>query len=189
MTGSYCSFAPGDPLHGPYHDNEYGFPVIHERGLFERLVLEINQAGLAWSTILRKRPGFTRAFEGFDIDTIAAYDEDDIGRLLADRGIIRNHRKIEAAIENARRIRGMRASHGGFHAWLEAHHPLSHPEWTRLFRQTFVFTGPLIVEEFLMSTGWLPGAHSDDCPVMARVVDASPAWLRHHGKPGPHAID
>ena len=177
MSESYCMFAPGDPWHGPYHDMEYGFPVTDERGLFERLVLEINQAGLSWTTILKKRAGFRRAYEGFDVDTVAAYREEDRNRLLADSGVIRNRRKIDAAIANARRIADMRESHGSFHAWLAAHHPRSHPEWTRLFRQTFVFTGPLIVEEFLMSTGWLPGAHCEDCPVMARIIEARPPWL------------
>ncbi len=187
MTRSYCAFAPSDPLHAPYHDEEYGFPVASESGLFERLVLEINQAGLSWATVLRKRAAFTRAFEGFDVDTVAGWGEAEIGRLLADRGIIRNRRKIEAALVNARRIREMRSSHGGFHAWLSAHHPLDHGQWTRLFRKTFVFTGPLIVEEFLMSTGWLPGAHCEDCPVMERIVASSPAWLRH-GQGAAHAL-
>ncbi len=182
MTTSYCILAPDDPVHRSYHESEYGFPVRGENELFERLVLEINQAGLSWAIVLKKRAAFVKAFDGFDIDTVAAYTPEDVDRLMGDRGIIRNRRKIEAAIENARRLVSLRALHGGFHGWLEAHHPLDHAAWTRLFRKTFVFTGPLVVEEFLMSTGWLPGAHSDDCPVQARIVEARPAWLDRHDK-------
>ena len=113
--------------------------------LFERLVLEINQAGLSWLTVLKKREAFRTAFAGFDIDRVAGFDETDIARLLADPGIVRNRLKIEAAIANARRIRELRASHGSFHNWLMAHHPRPLDEWTRLFRRNFRFTGGLIV--------------------------------------------
>lgn len=182
---SYCILAPGDPVHRSYHDSEYGFPIRGDNELFERLVLEINQAGLSWALILKKRAAFVRAFDGFDIDAVAAYTREDIDRLMGDSGIIRNRRKIEAAIANAQRLVDLRALHGGFHEWLEAHHPLDHAAWTRLFRRTFTFTGPLVVEEFLMSTGWLPGAHSDDCPVQARIIEARPAWLDSHDKTAP----
>src|SRR5882762_4569936 len=104
MTETYCAAAPGHPFHGPYHDGEYGFPSRDDRVLFERLVLEINQAGLSWLTILKKRQAFTAAYDGFDIDKVAAYGDEDVARLLADAGIIRNRLKIAAAIENARRL-------------------------------------------------------------------------------------
>jgi DNA-3-methyladenine glycosylase I len=175
---SYCDAAPGHPFHGPYHDEEYGFPVRDEAALFERLVLEINQAGLSWLTILKKREAFHRAYDGFDVDTVAAYGEAERARLLADAGIIRNRLKVDAAIENARRIRALRDSHGGFAAWLDAHHPLGREEWRRLFKRTFVFTGGEIVNEFLLSTGYLPGAHRESCPVFARVAAAGPPWAR-----------
>src|SRR5690606_32462090 len=87
---SYCDYAPGHPLHGPYHDTEYGFPQRDEAVLFERLLLEINQAGLSWGTILAKREGFRRAYHGFDVEAVANYGEADVARLLADPGIIRN---------------------------------------------------------------------------------------------------
>mgnify|MGYP002714598296 CR=1 FL=1 len=116
---SYCDIAPGHPLHGPYHDHEYGVPQRDEAGLFERLVLEINQAGLSWETILRKRAGFQRAYHGFDVDRVAAYGDDDVARLLADAGIIRNRLKVLAAIHNARVIQQLRDTHGGFAQWLE----------------------------------------------------------------------
>jgi DNA-3-methyladenine glycosylase I len=165
-------------VHGLYHDGEYGFPTSEESVLFERLVLEINQAGLSWLTILKKRAAFRAAFAGFDVDRVAAFGPADTDRLLADSGIIRNRLKIEAAAENARRIQVLRKSHGSFAGWLEVHHPRSPQEWTRLFRQTFRFTGGQIVNEFLMSVGYLPGAHQPDCPVFARILDLSPPWAR-----------
>ena len=168
--------APSHPVHADYHDREYGFPSQDESVLFERLVLEINQAGLSWQTILAKRPAFRAAFADFAIDRVAAFGPADIARLLGDAGIIRNRLKIEAVIENARRIQGLRATHGSFHGWLVAHHPRSKEEWTRLFRQTFRFTGGEIVGEFLMSLGYLRGAHVPECPVYARILDHSPPW-------------
>ncbi|HEX3954903.1 MAG TPA: DNA-3-methyladenine glycosylase I [Stellaceae bacterium] len=178
MSAAYCLAAPAHPLHGPYHDSEYGFPAADESVLFERLVLEINQAGLSWLTVLRKREAFRAAFAQFDVDRIAAFNEEDVARLLGDAGIVRNRLKIGAIIANAARIQELRASHGSFHAWLEAHHPRSLEEWTRLFRQTFRFTGGLIVHEFLMSLGYLPGAHEPDCPVYARILPLAPPWSR-----------
>ncbi|MFG6137899.1 DNA-3-methyladenine glycosylase I [Halomonas sp. B23F22_10] len=174
----YCDLAPGHPFHGPYHDHEYGFPVADDDTLFERLALEINQAGLSWLTVLKKRDAFQAAFEGFAVDRVAAYGEEERARLLADAGIIRNRLKVDAVIHNAGVIQTLRAEHGGFRGWLEAHHPRPHADWVRLFKRTFRFTGPEIVGEFLMSSGYLPGAHRDDCPVQARVLAAGPAWAR-----------
>lgn len=148
-----------------------------DAGLFERLVLEINQAGLSWLTILKRRDGFSEAYEGFDIDRIAAYGDKDQARLLADPGVIRNRLKVAAVIENARRLVAIREQHGSFAAWLEAHHPLEKADWVKLFRATFKFTGPEIVGEFLMSTGYLPGAHRPDCPVYAQIVKMDPPFL------------
>lgn len=173
----YCDSAPGHPLHGPYHDTEYGFPARDERVLFERLVLEINQAGLSWELMLRKRPGFRAAYAGFDVDAVAAFDERDRARLLADAAIIRNKLKVNAAIENAKRIQVLRASHGGFADWLDAHHPLTKDDWVRLFRKTFLFTGGEITGEFLMSLGYLQGAHRDDCPVFVQLGALKPPWM------------
>jgi DNA-3-methyladenine glycosylase I len=178
MTLTYCQAAPGHPFHGPYHETQYGFPLTEDAELFERLVLEINQAGLSWLTILQKRENFRRAFEGFDPLTVAAYGPDEEARLLGDAGIIRNRLKVKAAIENASRIVAMKESHGSFSAWLDAHHPLTREEWTRLFKKTFLFTGGEIVNEFLMSTGYLPGAHDRSCPVYEKVLAANPPWGR-----------
>ncbi len=167
---NYCAIAPGHPVHGPYHDLEYGFPQTDERVLFERLALEINQAGLSWLIVLNKRRGLAAAFDGFDVDAVAAYDGAAEARLLGDPGIIRNRRKIAAVIDNARRIKNLRASHGGFATWLAAHHPRDKDAWVGLFRQTFVFTGPEVTGEFLMSIGYLPGAHTPDCPIHRRIA-------------------
>ena len=170
---SYCEIAPGHPYHGPYHDNEYGFPVDDDNALFERLVLEINQAGLSWLTILKKRDAFREAFGGFDIERVARFTEARKAKLMSNAGIIRNRLKIEAAVENARRLRKM----GSFAQWLETHHPLEGDEWVKLFKKTFVFTGGEITTSFLLSIGYLPGAHDETCPVYARVLRAKPRFI------------
>jgi DNA-3-methyladenine glycosylase I len=176
VSAAYCRVAPSHPLHGPYHDSEYGFPADEDSVLFERLVLEINQAGLSWLTVLQKRAAFRAAFANYEVDRVAAFGGADVARLLADAGIVRNRLKVAAVIDNARVIQQLRQSHGSFHAWLETHHPLSPEEWTRLFRRTFRFTGGLIVHEFLMSLGYLPGAHEPDCPVYAGILPLAPPW-------------
>jgi DNA-3-methyladenine glycosylase I len=176
MTASYCDAAPGHPFHGPYHETEYGFPSRDDRVLFERLVLEINQAGLSWLTILMKRAAFNEAFAGFDIDRVAGFGARDRRRLMADARIIRNRLKIDAAIDNARRLQEIRNSHGSFAAWLDAHHPLPKAEWVKLFKNTFRFTGGEIVGEFLMSLGYLPGAHREWCPVYQQIAALTPPW-------------
>jgi DNA-3-methyladenine glycosylase I len=169
MSREYCEFAPGHPVHGPYHDTEYGFPVTDERVLFERLALEIMQAGLSWEIVLKKRAALNAAFDGFHVDKVAAYGDADVQRLLADEGIIRNRLKVHAIIANAAVVQGLRQSHGGFAEWLAAHHPRGKPEWVRLFKKTFKFTGGEITGEFLMSIGFLPGAHWEGCPVYEKL--------------------
>ncbi|HEX2578453.1 MAG TPA: DNA-3-methyladenine glycosylase I [Aquihabitans sp.] len=173
---SYCAAAPGHPFHGPYHDHEYGFPTTDETALFERLVLEINQAGLSWLTILKKREAFRAAYDGFDVDAVAAYGDAERERLLADAGIIRNRLKVDAAIVNAATIQVLRANHGSFHGWLAEQHPLDKAAWVALFKRSFRFTGGEITGEFLMSTGWLPGAHHPACPVHAEILELAPPW-------------
>ena len=183
MSG-YCDIAPGHPLHGPYHDVEYGVPTREEAALFERLILEINQAGLSWETMLRKREGFRIAYDGFDVDKVAAYGEADRARLLNDPGIIRNRLKVDAAIHNAGVIQRLRASHGGFAQWLDAHVEIDgrargKAEWVKLFKRDFRFVGGEIVGEFLMSLGYLPGAHRADCPAARRIARLKPVWMRY----------
>ena len=156
---TYCQYLrehPEDTLNKNYHDQEYGFPLTSDSALLERLVLEINQAGLSWVTILKKQANFHNVYDGFDVDKVAAYAEADTNRLLGDARIIRNRLKVKAAIENARRILGLREEYGSFKGWLDGHHPLTLEEWTKLFKKTFVFTGGEIVNEFLVSTGYLP---------------------------------
>jgi len=170
---TYCDIAPGHPFHGPYHDSEYGFPVKDDDALFERLVLEINQAGLSWLTILKKRAAFRDAFADFEVARVARMRPE---RLLKNEGIIRNRLKVEAAITNAKRVLELRKSHGSFGAWLDAHHPRSKDEWVKLFKKTFVFTGGEITGSFLLSTGYLRGAHEEWCPVYAKIMKAKPRW-------------
>ena len=167
MGLTYCAAVRRgiDEWNRHYHDTEYGFPLSSDQELFERLMLEINQAGLSWLTILKKREHFTRAYHAFDIARVAAYTDEDRERLLADAGIIRNKLKVNAAIENARRIEAM----GGFQPWLNHRRGLTLEEWRKEFKRHFVFTGGEIVREFLVSTGYLPGAHDEDCPIYAKL--------------------
>ncbi len=176
-TESYCHIAQGHQYHGPYHDTEYGFPLSSDDELFGRLLLEINQAGLNWLTILKKKDGFRRAYDGFSVELVAAYGEDDRARLLADSGIIRNRLKVAAAIHNAQKLLEVRTSHGSFAAWLDAHHPREKLAWVKLFKETFRFTGGEITGEFLVSTGYLPGAHHPACPVYDQIVKLGPRWM------------
>lgn len=178
---SYCEavwhMEPGN-VHIHYHDQEYGFPIHDDNELFARLVLEINQAGLSWLTILKKKDNFYAAFDGFVIEKVARYTDKKIARLLLDAGIIRNRLKINAAIENAKRIRKIQQESGSFQQWLKVHHPLTKEEWVKLFKKTFLFTGGEIVHSFLMSIGYLPGAHIETCAVYKKILKQKPAWLK-----------
>jgi len=174
----YCNSNPGDTYNRVYHDSQYGFPIEDDNLLFERLILEINQAGLSWITILKKADDFHAAYSQFIIDRIAAYDEADRDRLLNNPGIIRNRLKVNAAIENARRIQGLRSQYGTFKGWLDSHHPQTLENWIKLFKHSFVFTGGEIVKEFLISTGYLPGAHQKDCPIYKKAAAQKPAWMK-----------
>lgn len=130
---SYCAFAnaleagSNDP-NKHYHDCEYGFNIDRDNALFERLVLEINQAGLSWTLMLKKQAAFQTAYCGFDIAAVAAFDDTDRERLLNDAGIVRNRLKINAAIYNAQQILAIRREYGSFKNWLDAHHPLQKSE-------------------------------------------------------------
>jgi DNA-3-methyladenine glycosylase I len=177
---TYCEYVlthPEDEFNKRYHDTEYGFPLKDDNLLFERLILEINQAGLSWITILKKVENFRKAYHGFDADKLAQYGEEERARLLSDAGIIRNRLKVNAAIENAKRIQKLRNEFGSFKGWLDANRKLSKEECIRLFKKTFVFTGAEIVNEFLISTGYLAGAHDKDCPIYKKVASLRPAWM------------
>jgi len=169
MSRSYCEFAPNHPVHQGYHAHEYGFPCTEEQALFERLALEIMQAGLSWEIVLKKRKALNKAFDGFRASKVVSYGDSEVARLLADESIIRNRLKVLAIIHNAAVILDMRKTHGGFAKWLAQHHPRSKPEWVKLFKKTFKFTGGEITGEFLMSIGYLPGAHWEGCPVHKKI--------------------
>ena len=164
-------------LHKAYHDKLYGFPIHDDNELFCRLVLEINQAGLSWETILKKEGTFRKAYSNFNIKKVASYTEADRERLLADAGIIRNRLKVNAAIENAKTILTLQKEFGSFEKWLKHHHPKTKEEWVKLFKQTFKFTGGEIVNEFLMSIGFLPGAHDKTCAIYKSILKEKPMWL------------
>lgn len=177
---SYCQYVrnlPEDDLHKKYHDQEYGFPLEEDNALFGRLILEINQAGLSWTTILKKKEHFEIAYDGFNIQKIASYGEQDRNRLLQDAGVIRNRLKVDAAMFNAQRVLALQQEFGSFKGWIEHHHPLVREEWVKVFKKAFRFTGGEIVNEFLMSTGYLPGAHERDCPIYNKWAAAKPKCL------------
>ncbi|MBV7331687.1 DNA-3-methyladenine glycosylase I [Chloroflexi bacterium TSY] len=179
---SYCQVVAqmeSPNVHRTYHDTAYGFPITDDNELFGRLILEINQAGLSWTTILNKEANFRRAYANFDIDQVADFGESDRERLLSDAGIIRNKLKVNAAIHNAQCIRELQQEYGSFKAWLDHHFPLTREEWVKLFKKTFKFTGGEITNEFLLSTGYLPGAHDRDCPIYRRIVAQNPPWTTH----------
>lgn len=144
---SYCSYIEQLPegdkktLHKNYHDNHYGFPLHDDNELFGRLLMEINQAGLSWETILKKEPAFRIAYRNFNIAEVAAFTDADRDRLLNDAGIIRNRLKVNAAIENARTILTLQREFGSFSQWLAHHHPQPKEAWVKLFKKTFRFTG------------------------------------------------
>ena len=178
---SYCDFAPGRPIHGPYHDREYGFPQTLESDLFERLVLEINQAGLSWLTILKKRENYRKAFHSFDCERIARYTDADVARLLADAGIVRNRLKIASAIRNARSVLAIQEAYGSLAAYLwryvdgvprqntwgsmteiPARTELSDAMSRDLKKRGFKFVGSTICYAFMQAVGMV-NDHTTDC--------------------------
>ena len=178
---SYCEAVmvmDENNVHRVYHDQYYGFPIDDDNELFGRLILEINQAGLSWTTILNKQENFRKAYKNWHIKKIASFKEKDFERLMNDAGIIRNRLKINAAIHNAKIVLQLQKEYGSFKNWLDHHHPKTKQEWIKIFKSEFKFTGGEIVNEFLMSTGYLPGAHTSECPVFKQIVKAKPAFLR-----------
>ncbi len=176
----YCVFAGKQEegnVHKVYHDTEYGFPLLTDNELFGRLILEINQAGLSWDTILKKKLNFYNAYSHFDIHSIANYDETNKQRLLSNAGIIRNKLKVNAAIYNANVILELKEKFGSFGYWLDSHHPMSRESWVRLFKTTFKFTGGEITNEFLMSTGYLYGTHHESCSIYHEIAKLNPKWM------------
>lgn len=176
---SYCEFTKdldASHPHKVYHDNHYGFPIENDNELFGRLILEINQAGLNWLTILKKESNFRNAFDNFEIAKIADYKAQKIEKLMNDSGIIRNRLKIESVIFNANRIIEIQKKYGSFKSWLDTNSNKDLKDWTILFKENFKFTGGLIVEEFLMSTGYLKGAHDENCEIYKEIIKLEPKW-------------
>jgi len=161
-----------------YHDSAYGFPITDDNELFGRFLLEINQAGLSWILMLKKQDNFRQAYANFDVGKVACFTDSDRQRLLNDAGIIRNRLKIEAAIYNAQRIVEIQAEFGGFKNWLDRHVQLDKEGWIKLFKKSFRFTGGEITNEFLLSTGYLAGAHHPDCPIYTEIISRNPPWLK-----------
>ena len=175
-----CAWAGSDPLMVRYHDEEWGVPCHDDRDLFERLILEGFQAGLSWSTILRKRLAFIRAFDGFDPAIVAAYGPEDVARLLADTGIVRNRLKVASAISNARAFLETRDAFGSFDAYIWQFAPDTPPHRPRtvedipattaesdamsrdLKRRGFRFVGSTICYAFMQSAG-LVDDHIESC--------------------------
>lgn len=176
-----CDWSTSDPLYIDYHDREWGVPLHDERALFELLCLEGAQAGLSWITVLRKRDGYRRAFDGFDPARVAVYGEDDVARLLADAGIVRNRAKIGSAIGNARAYLRLADDIGSFagHLWSFVDGRPVQNRWARLTdipaetdaslamsrdlkRRGFTFVGPTICYAFMQSAG-LVNDHVVNC--------------------------
>jgi DNA-3-methyladenine glycosylase I len=135
------------------HEHRPGEKPANDNGYFEKLTQTVFQTGFSWKVVRNKWPGFQEAFHGFDIDTVAQYDERDVERLLADEGIVRNGRKIQATIDNARIMRQLAAEHGSFHAYLRS---LDGPAWKerrKALSKTFKYFGPTGVYFFLWSVG------------------------------------
>lgn len=169
---TYCKTLPNENHHRIYHDFHYGFPIDDDNELFGRLILEINQAGLSWDLILKKQDNFRNAFDNFEIEKIAAYSNIKVEELVLDAGIIRNRLKINAVIYNAKVIIELQKEFKSFKNWIEFHQPKTKEEWVELFKKTFKFTGGEIVNEFLMSTGYLNGAHDADCEILIKINNA-----------------
>ena len=165
---SYCNFCanlPEENVHKRYHDYHYGFRITDDYELFGRLIMEINQAGLSWETILKKENHFRAAFSNFNYHEIAEYDNKKIEELLQNPGIIRNKLKINAVIYNAQQIIELNKEFGSFLAWIDAQNAKTRDEWVKIFKKNFKFVGGEIVNEFLMSIGTLEGAHIETCTI------------------------
>ncbi|MBS0412904.1 MAG: DNA-3-methyladenine glycosylase I [Proteobacteria bacterium] len=187
-----CSWCLATPQYLTYHDHEWGFPVIEDRRLFEKLCLEGFQAGLSWRTILEKRENFRHAFAGFDIDVLAAWGAPEVERLLQDAGIVRHRGKIESVLNNARRAQELVRDEGSLAAWVWRHEPAAAEQAAHqgvttsptsiqlskaLKKRGFSFVGPTTVHAFLQAMG-LINDHAEGCVVRARVDAARHALRR-----------
>jgi len=159
----YCRNLPADNVHRIYHDTQYGKEIDDDFELFGRLILEMNQAGLSWDTILKKQNSFREAYSNFNYTLIAKYDSTKIEQLLNNPGIIRHKQKINAAIYNAQNVVKIVEEYGSFKNWLISFGQNSLENWVIIFKKNFKFVGKEIVKEFLMSINLLDGAHEINC--------------------------
>jgi DNA-3-methyladenine glycosylase I len=191
-----CAWCAGSPAYRDYHDHEWGFPVVDDRRLFEKLCLEGFQSGLSWLTILNKRENFRRAFDGFDAERMARYGAADIERLLGDAGIVRHRGKIESAINNAKRVLELRQEFGSLAAYAWRHEPAAKERPKRmtlaalkalastpasvalskdLKRRGWSFVGPTTVYAFMQAMG-LVNDHIEGCHARERALAARAAF-------------
>ena len=166
----YCNDLDENNIHRIYHDEVYGQKCRDDQELFGRLILEINQAGLSWSTILKKSESIRSAYANFNIEQIAAFDETKINTLMNDAGIIRHRGKIEAIIHNAQRILKIQEQYRSFFHWIEEKGEITLEEWIKVFKKSFKFVGKAIVKEFLMGAGFIEGAHESTCPMYKKLI-------------------
>lgn len=178
-----CTWAAREP-ETTYHDTEWGFPLSGDTALFERVCLEGFQSGLSWRTILTKRENFRAAFDGFDVETVAAYDDADVARLLADAGIVRHRGKIEAAINNAARALELREADGSLEEFFWRYAPdrdhtpgsmTTSPESVALSKDLkkrgWKFVGPTTMFALMQATGMV-NDHAYDCVIRPKVAAA-----------------
>ena len=152
----------GDPASEKYHDEEWGMPLKGDNEFFERLSLEMFQAGLSWRTILHKRQAFRKAFANFSIKRVAGFTQRDVKRLLNDKSIIRNELKIKSVIYNAKVFLQLKAEFGSFEKWLDTI-DVNDAEVYKVFKKHFKFMGPEVVKSFLMSASKIPSWHGKNC--------------------------
>ncbi len=157
-----CAWAEGDPVMEKYHDEEWGFPVRKNQKHFEQLTLEIFQAGLSWRTILHKRAAFREEFLGFLPEEVARFTDEDVTRIMNNPAVVRNRKKIEAAIKNAKKFLTIQEGYGSFNRYL-ASLPDDLPTLQKIFRKEFTFIGPKITEAYLESVGRIPERHDPAC--------------------------
>ena len=197
MSDGTCPWALSSPDYRAYHDDEWGRPVIDHNGLFERISLEAFQSGLSWLTILRKRENFREAFAGFDIAAVARFGDDDVERLLADAGIVRNRAKIEATLTNARAAAALLDAGESFSGLIWAHAPAERPApeamdhlpattpeskalAKALKAHGFRFVGPTTAYAAMQACG-LVNDHLAGCPARARAEEERVAVLSRLG--------
>lgn len=167
-------------LHQDYHNKSYGFPPKDDHELFSKMLMEMNQAGLSWDIVLKKKDSIREAYAHFDIAMVAQFNETRIEEMLQNPGIIRMRAKIQAAISNAQKIQALQQTHGSFSAWLDQESPKPIEDWVKLFKKTFRFMGKETTKEFLMATGYIKGAHEESCPVHQEIIKQKPKWLDYH---------